>query len=1309
MRFRHRLDWLPYLVMGDISFTPEQLAAIETVDRSVIVSAAAGSGKTAVLAQRCAYLVADAPDGYRCDVDELVVLTFAEAAAAEMRERIVEALRLRVRQRPEDQRLKRQLALVEAARISTIHSYCLWLIRRWFNLVDVDPSAAVLGAEEATLLKREVLDELFAQLYAAATPEAEPLLGSPEADGGKPDVQDLVGGVCAADFARLVNVYGMGNDRAIATLVLKLFDFISSLPDPDDWLDKARQAYHLQFDQVATVVVEDLRSEIRQQIDHLTPIVRSLDEGNPSGHGYTTVIRAYLDALEHWSRAVENLSSPSTAAKNEMDEDRDRLVSIESFEELRESILGFSFPRARGVKLDEDADDAAKWAHAFAKKQLTEVKERLFRDRIKKSYALFSIQERVSDLERIGPFVATLTGLVSAFGDAYSKRKRRMDVLDFADLERLAHRLLCDEEDANKPSSVASELHRQFKHVLVDEFQDINPIQEAIIRLTSRESAEKLPNNLFVVGDVKQSIYSFRLAAPAIFAQRLAGFLKTASPDRAIALQKNFRSQPRILTAVNLLFAALMRGGHGAIAYDDLAHLFPGRKESDPRAAASVELHLLQRNVPENETDLEERGVPDMARPSRWTPIEREAHLIGCLIRRWQDDARTTEQGAALRYRDVVVLLRAAKVSAERMASMLQSMGIPAHAGASGSLFSAREVQEVLAALHVLDNPLQDIPLASILRSGIFGDVWTEDELVELRCVDRTIPFHETPREYVRNGQNDGLRDRLDTLLNRIDRFRADARRRNLGDVLWSLFESHGYMAYTCGLPNGPQRRANLLKLHELARSFGTFRRQGLHRFLRFVDTLEASGEELSTAPTLGQSEDVVRIMTIHQSKGLEFPVVFVAGLGKRFNLGDRSGSMIFAREAGIGFRVIDSGRLIEYPSLTHQLVADEVGRRAREEEQRILYVAMTRARERLVLVGSQRDVDKTLETIQRQAHHDPPSSQAVESATTPLDWLIPVLTSLPAESMSGFGRSGHKNTVFECHAHTPEEMNTWTTQIAGDRSAESVLHAVARGDPLPQDEPTNPDHPQVDRVLRRLDFVYPYLPTASIPAVIGAGDFKGYYDYTRDVDEPAVVDALALNQPEGARTSTRIGGDAALRGTLTHRVLQHLDYSIAATEGGVRSELDRLTDIGVLPDDQRDLVDAAAISWFVLTPLGESIARAGAEFRREFSFVTGESPSFLDPSIGDTDEDMVMVRGIVDGILVAQESLEVIDFKTDAIQTHDAPQRAERYRPQMIVYARAMSRIWKRPVITCRLVFLHARSIVQLEVDSDRRTMDET
>ncbi|MFQ5462932.1 MAG: helicase-exonuclease AddAB subunit AddA [Phycisphaerae bacterium] len=1280
--------------MAEITFTAEQREAITTTGRSLIVSAAAGSGKTAVLAERCAYLVCDAPEAHRCDVDQLVVLTFTDAAAAEMRTRIVSALRKRLKDNPQSEHLARQVALIGTASISTIHSFCLWMIRRWFNELDLDPSAALLDGTEAELLKTECLENLFADLYSRSENENAPPLGSLDAPCKPADAS------LGAAMARFVDEYGQGNDATLRRFVLALHGFVESLPDREAWLARSSACGNEPLQQTVHAQLHGITGEITRQIQWCDAYIQRLARENAPVGFYVDVLGSYRDTLTQWQ---DDLS-----AWVDRSHDGDALPqSLKAFEILRENMAGRGFPNARAPRVSRDTPDDEKAAIDEAKGFLKHAKEKLWKKRLHDRYLAFPIENRLADLAKTAPHAQTVARLVQAFSDAYALAKRKTNALDFSDLQRFAYRLLRGGEAGGPVASAAASLHDQFHHVLVDEFQDINPLQEAIIRLVSHETDPDRPDNLFVVGDIKQSIYRFRLAEPTIFSHRLHRFRDNPAQGKAIAFQKNFRSRPEILDAVNGVFRQLMQEGT-EIVYDDLAALHPGRVIKD-LPAHPIELHLLQSDVAGDEDHEDpEPGVADLNDLTRWTPIEREALLIGKTISRWVASGDRTITGAPLAFRDVVILLRATKHKAERTAGILTACGVPARAEVGSALLATREVRDILATLEAIDNPRQDIPLAAVLRNGVLAPPLSEDDLVSIRCHNRNVPFHQAVLTCRHETTDPQLRERLSAVLDRLDEVRDIARRRPIGALFQTLYECHGYFGYVGGLPNPSQRRHHLLQLRALAARFSRFQRQGLHRFLRFVATLEEGKQAIPTASAGGENDDVVRIMSIHKSKGLEFPVVFVADLGTGFNLKDKTGSMIFEPQTGIGLRVVDNERLIEYPTCAHQRAADEHDRSLRAEELRVLYVAMTRARDKLVLTGSCRNVETELRRFTNAAAQSTIPALDILAAGTRLAWLMPALATSEELTVAVNPKPNDPSRV-HLHTHDADEIGTWSVDAAQVRYATRTALSVARFDPLPAEEPVSDPTPEIEAVLDRMNFVYPFAAATTLRSAVGASELKDWLNADREADmrpDRLDHDAFAGNafaghafpsEDDTARDAP--GTDAAAqRGIVTHRVLQHLDFGRAKDGAGLDEELARLADRGLVTADDQKCIDRDSLRWFIGTDLAEHLRRAGDAYRREFRYIAMEAAKRVNPDVPDACDDQVLVRGVVDGILPTPDGLDIVDFKTDRIGPQDVNERTEHYRPQMDAYARAMGKLWRRPVCMARLVFLSARIIADID-----------
>lgn len=1230
--------------MAAITFTPEQQQAITTVDRNVLVSAAAGSGKTAVLAARCAHLICDASPPYRCDADGLLVVTFTEAAAAEMKERIAKVLRERAAANPADARLRTQLALIDTAQISTLHAFCLWMVRRWFDRVGVDATAQMLDGDEARLLREETLQGVFDGLYRGD--------------------EDL-----AVRFRTLVDDYGLGYDRGIGEFVIRLAEFVTSLDDPAAWLARARDTSPARLEAVLDETLRALREELDRQREHCTHLAAVIAKRFAGGAFYGQLLVAYAAALAGW---------------------RQRLEDGDAWEEVRQEIVETKLSTQGSPRLGKNTPAEVIAERDRAKELFDEVHAKLLKKRLQAQLCKRSPLDIVHDLKCVGPYQQTLVDLAERFLEAYARAKRSLGVMDFSDLERFAYNLL------TRDATVRATLRRRFVHVLVDEYQDINPLQAHILAAVSREGdAQGVGGNLFTVGDVKQSIYRFRLAEPAMFILRATDFRANVG-GACVDLQRNYRSHCSVLDAVNAVFRPLMRRELGGIAYDQHAELRPPGPDT-PRGAVA-ELHILERDAEaeegEGEADEREERHVDPTDPTQWSGVEREGHLIAQRIRQLLADGTTvTAEGATrpLKYGDICVLLRSTKHSAAPLANMLRQMGIPTWTDAGAGLFDAREVRDVLALLAVLDNVQQDIPLAAVLRSGIVGDAFSADELALIRALDRHCEFHEAVLSYAERGPDAALADKLRRLLRTVDRYRRAMRDEPLADVLWSIYQRTGYLAHVGGWRQGPQRRANLIALHERARQFGGFRRQGLRRFLRFIETLQAEGEELSAPAGLSDVENSVRILSIHRAKGLEFPVVIAAELGRQFNLADTSGRFLYERQVGVGIKAVDRDRLLEYPTALHRWCGRAALEASLAEELRIWYVAMTRARERLILIGTEKG--KTLERLRTAAEAGGGAVGPLRllAARSPLNWLIAAQGTLPAGAVEwGAGTKVAAGCLFACRTYDAESIQSWTLADAAPARTDGLRRAVAALAPLPQDEPRSPDAATADALVERLGFVYPHLALSSVPVARAASAVRRL-PTGGESEEPAV--AVAPVRRGGERGVD--AEEAIRRGRAVHRALQFMAWSDAVSPAGVARELARLVSAGVLAAEDAPLIAVEDLAWFLATELGRRIRSAGDAYHREWMFLATAPPEVLDPTVGGDESDRVLIRGVVDGLLVMPTAIEIVDFKTDRVKPDAVAARAAEYAAQVSLYARAVRDVYRRPVAATHLVFLHSRRIV--------------
>ena len=1227
-------------------WTPEQKAGIETTGVNLLVSAAAGSGKTAVLSERCAYLVCDATP--TCDVDQLLVVTFTEAAAAEMKGRIEAALRKRLERDPEDNRLRAQVAQIDRARVSTLHGFCSGILRQHFHLLNLDPGFSILDGDEARLLRLEVVRDLFADRY--------------ETDEN---------GV----FQKLIDTYGDGREDTLHGHVIHTHELLGSLIDPEEWLAVARGRIAEGANQplrncdLGKELAGIIHHRLSSLADRCATAIRTVRQLGGFGK-YVEHLETYSETIDVWILTFGN----------------------HDFDALAVAVTEFKPAKKPSIKNDTPGKGVA--TAAFDPIQDEMGKKGSLRPLIR-----FTSEEWSTGLKSIQPFAEVFLDLVEAFDQRYTAAKERARGVDFADLERLSLKLLRTRENGKwVPSPVARACHRQIAHVLVDEYQDINGVQEAILNLVSHEclppdSGHSATPNLFCVGDVKQSIYGFRLAEPARFLERYDRFKSDAAEGRVIDLQANFRSRAPLLNALNGLFARLMTKEAADLDYDESQELrpgaiFPAAIDSPSFSGAPIELHILPKNVEPSE-DVDEAGG-DLDRS------EREASFIASRIHEMMGHGGSPPMHVAdrgpdgkpilrpIQRRDIVILLRSTVMKAEQFAGILRRHGIPVHRDSGTGYFNSTEIRDMLALLHLLDNSRQDIPLATVLRSPLANLPMIEDSLARIRLAypdaEDAIPFHEAVTQYAAE-QKDELAARLNEFITQMNEWRTISRLRPLAELIWRIYEDTGYLSYCSGLENGEQRCANLTFLHTKAQQFGGFSRQGLYRFLRFLSRLQTESD-LGLPSILGPGEDVVRIMSVHRSKGLEFPVVFLPDLGKRFNLRDSTNRVLVDRARFLGLPAVDEVKQVRYPSLASLLVSERLRQQAMAEELRVLYVATTRAREHLILVGTC-DV-KLPERWKDQygSHKDALPADAVLSAGSMLDWIGPVAAAFTGEGTHDF----------EVILHAADEIEEWSLSGSVDASLTPEQARYAALKPLDIAPPPNAI---ADAVIQRLAYVYPYREVSEFRAAMPVTEWiKNQKNRTESVLQSSLRNKSPLRLPRAV--AGKLAMSATDKGTATHLVLEHLDFVQSCDAISLQSQIDGMLDRKLIAKEEAAAVDRGAIEWFAGGELGQLIRGARREdVIREIAFNLAQPQTVKSSgNIGLSPLDQLMLRGRIDLLIRVDDSFMVIDYKTDQVTAAQVEARKESYQPQVQLYRQAIEKLTGVRVGAVYLVFLAPRII---------------
>ena len=902
-----------------MGWTTEQEQVIAARNCNLLVSAAAGSGKTAVLVERIITRLTEGEDPL--NVDQLLVVTFTEAAAAEMKERIRGAIEKKLEEEPENIHLQRQATLIHHARITTIHSFCLSVVRDYFHTIDLEPGFRTMEEGERKLLMQEVMEELLEEEYRKGE----------------------------ASFTDFVEMAATGrDDRKVEELILNLYEFSRSNPDPETWLCDSIQSY------------EEAEN---QPWDSLPFVKLALEQTWAS-------LEDLEQSLVYAKSVCEDTDGPAAyeaAIVSDIERIR-KLRKAESFQKLQEALSGLSFDRLatnRDQSVSEEKIQTVKSLRDQVKKELTSIRDQFFYE---------TVEELRGDLRRAKPFVQELVRLTVAFGQAFEAKKQSQGVIDFGDMEQYALRILRKEE-------IAEEYRNKYEEIMIDEYQDSNLIQETLLTQISRVNRGKY--NVFMVGDVKQSIYRFRLSRPELFMEKYETYgIEADGPKRRIDLHKNFRSRREVLDAVNYLFYQIMTKALGRVEYDEQAALYVGARFEE-KPGFDTEVLLIEEGDSLESKELEARAVAARIKELK----------AGMVI--FDKESGTCRSVA---YRDIVILLRSLKGWTDIFSNVLNEEGIPTFCGTKEGYFQTREISLLLDYLKILDNEKQDLPLTAVLAS-CFGGL-TSEELARIRCAYPQGPFYQAAMDYARERKD----PKLCAFFAQVHAFRKQVPYTAIHELLETIVSVTGYRDYVLALPGGVQRRANLDMLIEKAKAYESTSYKGLFHFLRYVEQLRKYQVDYGEANTSDEMGDAVRLMSIHKSKGLEFPVVIVAGMGKRFNTQDIHSQMVIHQDLGIGVDAVYLKERMQAPTFLKKMIQNETRLENLGEELRVLYVALTRAKEKLILTGTLKSVEdkrKQYDRIRSQTGR-PLAFGLLQKAASYLDFLVPALMRLEQDHAKG-------------------------------------------------------------------------------------------------------------------------------------------------------------------------------------------------------------------------------------------------------------------------------------------------------------------
>jgi ATP-dependent helicase/nuclease subunit A len=1153
------------------------------------------------------------------------------------------------------------LADLDRAQISTIDSFCTRVIQENFHHLDLDPDATVMGEEQSPVLQREVLDETLERWYGN---------GSKEGNAFR-ELADLYGGKIG--------------DEALRGALLKVHTFLESLHDPGSWLEVVESDYT--DDSTRPDWLKQYGDLVRAELEQTR---RELEDG---------VKRSRAAGLE---RYVEHAGDILAAVDRWLDD-----LRAEKESEALDRIAKYKVETLPRVSQGpEEERESAKTAINAGKNTLKELKKR---------FCAAPFQEMAASVAATASLARVFLRVVEDFRSSYARAKRERALLDFADLEQHAFRLLRHPEstpESPRPSEVAQAYRERYRYVLVDEYQDTSPIQDAILDLVSRSVARNATNNRFLVGDVKQCIYGFRHAEPTCFREKIKpGGERTAKDADVIYLQENFRSRREVIDGINDIFGEIMRVSLGGVDYSDKEALVFGR--TDKAAARDpgprIEFHLLERKLDVGESEAEEEEETEEASAAETWDIDaqrREALWVGRRIRemvgRREFDVYDpeTEETRPVRFRDIAILLRATKVKARVYANEFQRSGVPVFADTRSGLFDAMEVRDLVSLLRVMENPRQDVPLTGLLRSILIG--LSETDIARVRPAGpEWCCFWESLTAAASESENVEVRERSLEALDRIGEWRRRFGEERVSRVLEEILEETDYLPFIEGQVGGEQRRANVLHFLNLLRGAESGPGRGLSGVLSFLRGLEETEQDLGTAQALPASEDVVRLMSIHRSKGLEFPVVFVPDLGKRFNFEGAKGDILVHRDRGLGLRVIDLDAGIKYPTPIHRLMAHAIQKDDRSEEMRVLYVAFTRARERLVLSGGIDSTKVLSGWVKSGGKRLEPAS--LHRAMKPVDWLGPVIVNHAdgeiLRRIAGRGEipSGvYPGKRFVLGVYPGTEMTALVEESATRASARGKESACSPSRLLAGESPEMDDDTR--RAIERLEQEYRYEASTGYPSRIMTTSLERLPSGTPlEAEERTTFFPPWRESPRFLEDPDRVSPRE--RGGAVHKFLEFLDLGGSAPEGKtheenlreakLREQAQRMVKAGVLEADWVPLIPFNRLEWFFReTGPGRALRERAGEVLREVPFVLavpGDSPLKETPPEGET----ALVRGVIDCLVPDGEGYLLIDYKTDRVTRAEIDERAGYYRPQMEVYREAVRKLFGKEVTGCFLVFL--------------------
>ncbi len=1260
--------------MSEVKWTNEQLQAIEEKGSNILVAAAAGSGKTAVLVERIIHKIIDE----KIDIHKMLVVTFTNAAASEMRERILEAIYKKLETEPENMHLQRQITLLNKASICTIHAFCLEVIRNHFYEIDMPSNFRIADTAEIALLKQDTIDELFEKKY--------------EENDEK--------------FIQLLETFTKyKGDENLQELVFTIYDFIQSSPFPQKWiennLDIFKNNVNMQdFSQTiwGKILLQYVREEIEAMVLQLKNIKNTMQNYIELAKFTQTIsediisLNDIIDASDSWNQTVLKLNS----------------INFKKWSSDSKVIL-------------ELKEEAKKVRDSIKKR----IKEKILPIVSKDSSAI------CNDFKKMFPILKNLSDLVLEFSKNFAENKREKNCIDFNDIEHFALKILVGED--NKPTQVAKKYQEKFLEIAIDEYQDSNLVQETILTSISRG------NNIFMVGDVKQSIYRFRQARPELFLDKYEVYKikeeKGENDNLKIQLFRNFRSRQNVLDFTNLVFEAIMTKEVGNILYNETEYLNYGanypeleseikNREDEPTKknyAGIAEMMIIDLKEDESITafkdDEEENEEEETER------IENEvleARFVANKIQQLlQSNYMVFDRKKGYRPikpKDIVILLRSVSSLAPIYEKELTDLNIPVFSDSSTSYLETVEIETILSVLKIIDNPLQDIPLVVVLRS-IIGN-FTDNDLISIRLTDRNCSFYEALLK-ARISAEDNLKQKIEKLIEKLQKWKEQEKYMALDELIWQIYLDTGYYQYVGLLPNGAMRQANLKTLFEKAKQYETASYKGLFNFVNFIEKLKKQKGDLSSAKLIGENEDVVRIMSIHKSKGLEFPVVFLCSTQKRFNLQDLNEIILLHQDIGFGPTFIDSEKRIKYNTVAKEAIKLRMKQETISEEERILYVALTRAKEKLFIVGRINDFQKEWDKKQKEfdlyilpEENMKLDYKLVQKGKSYLDWLLYVYLLGKRKAITLKGEKMPLEKIVTLTTYPKKDL--LMTLKNKEETEEVDIKEIIKNNL--EKETSSKEQEKLKEIL---EWKYSYLVDTKLPTKTSVTNIKQEkmkleeventeeiqgievenIEEIQDIEEKNIKDKVSKNnsfkeiKPKFLQEKEIISN--AKKGTLAHLCIQKLDERKNYTRENIKELIQNLVEKEIITEKEAEAIDIELIYNYTQSDLFKDLKTAKEIHKEQPFYISIPAIEVIKEAKEGNSNKNILVQGIIDLYYINQkDELILIDFKTDYIGNEpDAKEKIqEKYKIQLEIYKQALEKSLKRKVTKAELYLLREK-----------------